>query len=244
MKPISFLKISASLVALAAMVVTSTAQAETADIKITKVAGPATANGAAVRVGDVLKEGSTITTGAGGTVTAEFADSVLSVQENTEVVFEKTAFEKKGNKLEHNTKLELKKGGLIGDVKKISANSKYEVKHAQGVAGIRGTTWAILPGKGVICAEGSVLVSFVINGVALPPITLGPGQMVLPPMNGQPPVIIDVPQDLALFIVGVFRRFDPDGPGPIRERPVTPSAFAGLRGDVQVEVHTIIPEND
>lgn len=250
MKPFSFFKISAGLLALAAMVVTSTAQAatpgdglQTADIKIVEVKGTATSNGKQLQAGDTLKEGAQVNTvGADSSVRATFAESELNIIGDTTVIFEKTQFKKVEGLNVHETVLDLKKGGLIGDVKKLSKASNYNVKHAQGVAGIRGTKWAVLPNQGVVCSEGSVSVTFVVNGVALPPITLLPGQMVLPPTNGRAPIVIPISDEWATILVKIFEDKD-KGPGPKpHPRPPgpPPSAFTGV-GDVRVEVQ-VIPE--
>jgi len=246
MKPFSFFKISAGVLALAAMVVTSTVQAatpgngfDTADIKIVEVKGTATANGKQLQVGDTLKEGVQVNTvGADSSVKATFAESELNLLGDTTVIFEKTKFKRVEGQNVHETVLDLKKGGLIGDVKKLSKASNYNVKHAQGVAGIRGTKWAVLPNQGVVCSEGTVTVNFVVNGVSLPPITLQPGQMVLPPSGpNQTPRVVNIPPEIAELLVNVFRRRDPTGPPPpVRPGERPPSAFTGLGGDVRVEV--------
>lgn len=83
------------------------------------------------------------------------------------------------------TELDLKKGSVKGNVKKISAASTFNVKYAKGVAAIRGTTWGIFPDGTVACSEGSVTVTFVINGVPTT-VTINAGQQVTP---GNPPVV-------------------------------------------------------
>lgn len=243
MKAFSFLKISASLMAFAVLLSASGVQAANpgaAELtpgvaKILDFKGTVTfvKNGKVqvLQKGDTLGEKDTVTTvGIGSEVKLDLGDNggELNIVEDTTVVIETLQLNK--NK-DAETKLDLKKGGLIGNVKKLSAASKYEVKHAQGVAGIRGTLWAILPGQGVICSQGSVLVTFVVNGVALPPITLGPGQMVLPPLPGQAPIVINIPPALATRLVNAFNnRVDrPGGPrgGGRRDVRVIVSAFAG-----------------
>jgi len=243
MKAFSFLKISASLLAFAALLSATGVQAANpgaADLtpgvaKILDFKGTVTfvKNGKVqvLQKGDTLGEKDTVSTvGVGSEVKLDLGDNggELNVVEDTTVVIETLQLNK--NK-DAETKLDLKKGGLIGNVKKLSAASKYEVKHAQGVAGIRGTLWAILPGQGVICSQGSVLVTFVVNGVALPPITLGPGQMVLPPSGpNQAPIVINIPPALATRLVNAFNRGGgrPGGPrGGRRDVRVIVSAFAG-----------------
>ncbi len=58
----------------------------------------------------------------------------------------------KGPTAETETMLDLKNGNILGQVKKVGANSKYEITTPRGVAGIRGTDFRIsvslLPGGG------------------------------------------------------------------------------------------------
>jgi len=58
------------------------------------------------------------------------------------------------------TQLDLKAGQIFGNVKKLSKDSKYEVKIPNGVAGIRGTTYLIGDGK-IFVLTGSVVVAVV-----------------------------------------------------------------------------------
>lgn len=61
------------------------------------------------------------------------------------------------------TQLDLKTGRIMGEVKKLSAASRYEVKIPNGVAGIRGTTYVIGANGRVYVLTGSVVLSYV-NG--------------------------------------------------------------------------------
>jgi len=70
------------------------------------------------------------------------------------------------------TTLDLKIGSILGQVKKVSGNSSYEIKTPHGVAGIRGTDFGVvviqLPdGKYVVTftsVQGTVFVSAVVAG--------------------------------------------------------------------------------
>jgi len=59
------------------------------------------------------------------------------------------------------TQLDLKAGRIFGNVKKMSAASRYEVKIPNGVAGIRGTIYDITAEGVIRVAAGSVVLSFV-----------------------------------------------------------------------------------
>jgi hypothetical protein len=59
------------------------------------------------------------------------------------------------------TQLDLKAGRIMGEVKKLSAASRYEIKIPNGVAGIRGTTYVIGANGRVYVLTGSVVISYV-----------------------------------------------------------------------------------
>ncbi len=224
MKPISFLKISASLLAMVAMVTTTSLQAAAPANNITKGKAEVkkVAGSANVKPGQVLGAGDKITTGPDSAVEIWLGENgqLLRVAENSDVLIEELTLEKVAGDpdIKATTKLDLKKGGLIGEVKKLSKASQYEVKHAQGVAGIRGTEYAILPGQGVVCTDGTVVVNFVVNGVPSPPVTLGANQVALPPAQpGGPPIIVTVSPQMAAFLGRVAELLNPGsrvrGPG-------------------------------
>ncbi|MGO8765897.1 MAG: FecR domain-containing protein [Limisphaerales bacterium] len=92
-----------------------------------------------------------------------------------------------------NTELDLRKGAIFGSVKKLSASSQYLIDMPNGIAGIRGTVFAIslTPPPGIVTVtEGSMVISYTgPNGVvtftvtqgqqlnlgsAAPPVTLSP----------------------------------------------------------------------
>jgi hypothetical protein len=248
MKSFSLFKLSTSLMAFAALVFATSVQAaapagnvETgkAEVKIIRGSSATYSDPSGqlgiLKVGQVISEKSTITTGPGTLVELWLGENgqVLRLIENTSVTIEELKVQKNAADTVAKTTLNLKQGGLIGNVKKLSAASDYKIKYAEGVAGIRGTDWAILPGKGVVCSEGTVTVTFVVNGVPSAPITLAAGQIALPPATpGGVPRILDLPRDVTDFLVAVGHKFDghgPDGPrGPQgRDVVVIVSAQAG-----------------
>ena len=218
MKPISFLKISASLLAMVAMVTTTSLQAATPGNNVTKGTAEVkkVAGSANVKVGQVLNEGDTISTGPDSAVEVWLGDNgqLLRVAAESTVMFKELTLEKvAGDKeIKATTRLDLQKGGLVGEVKKLSKASQYEVKHAQGVAGIRGTEYAIFPGQGVVCMGGTVVVNFVVNGIPSAPITLGANQVALPPARpGGPPIIVTVSPKIAQILGQIAERLNPGG---------------------------------
>ncbi len=137
-----------------------------------------------------LKPGATIITGANSTVQLDLGENgqELVIQPDSTLSIEKLDLNKNGADTTADTLLNLQKGGATGNVKKISAASQFNVKYAKGVAGIRGTGWGII-GNTVFCKEGTVQVTFVINGVAST-VTLQPGQKASPPLTPGGPVVV------------------------------------------------------
>lgn len=211
MKSTSIFKLATGVLALAALLVTSSAQAavEQGVAKVTFIKGGSAtfknASGQGVlKEGTTFGEGTTITTGAGVYVQLDMGDNGndLQVVENTTVSFDELKVKRNAADVEAKTSLTLNKtGGLLGNVKKLSQSSDFKVKYAEGVAGIRGTQWAILPGKGVVCSQGSVQVTFMVNGQPAS-VTLGPGQVAFPPQTpGGPPIVMTIGKELAAYLV-------------------------------------------
>ena len=218
MKSTSIFKLATGVLALAALLVTSSAQAAVeqgkATVKLVKGGSPTFKNASGqgvLKVGDTIGEGTTITTGAGVNLMLDMGDNgnELQVIENTTVSFDELKLDRNTADVKAKTTLTLNKtGGLLGNVKKLSQASDFKVKYAEGVAGIRGTQWAILPGKGVVCSQGSVQVTFMVNGQPSS-VTIGPGQVALPPQTpGGPPVVVNVGKDVANLLVFLGKIFE------------------------------------
>jgi len=242
-------KLSTSILAFAALVVTTSLQAATengkAEVKIIK-GGVASYSSAEVKtgilkVGQVLGEGVTVTTGPGVVVELNLGENgqILQIIENSSVSIDELKVDKTAADTVAKTSLTLKQGGLIGNVKKLSQASDYKVKYAEGVAGIRGTKWAILPGKGVVCTDGGVKVTYVIDGKTSPPVTLAPNQVALPPLVAGGPVrVITVTPEIARFLAYVAEQFNgrPGGDrrdGPRRDIQVVISANSGHNAETE-----------
>lgn len=130
---------------------TTQASAVPGRAEVVKVIGKATVtksaggSGQTITAGMVLGTGDTINTGAGSTVDLNLGlngdflrvdpDSSLTIG-NLDIanVAERTV----------NTQLNVNRGGITGNVvNKLSVASKYEIKTASGVAGIRGTVYSV-----------------------------------------------------------------------------------------------------
>jgi len=61
------------------------------------------------------------------------------------------------------TQLNLRSGRIFGNVKKLSAASRFEIKLPNGVAGIRGTSFTVAANGVVYCLTGSVVVSYMVG---------------------------------------------------------------------------------
>jgi hypothetical protein len=138
------------------------------------------------KVGARLKANSMIKTGADGQTDLFLGENgpVVRVRENAQLGIDKLDSEDTGIEKVIETQLDLKSGQILGNVKKMAAASKYEVKTPMGVAGIRGTQYAISADGTVTVVEGVVVVVYVINGQIVPAITVNAGQTVTPPVGG------------------------------------------------------------
>lgn len=144
-----------------------------------------------ILVGQELKPGTDIQTGADGAVDLRLGDSgenaaatkrlsvgnpaaatiyrseetapnVLHVFENTIVGIQKLMEMETGGDKISETELNLKAGKILANVKKLSHASHYEVKLPTGVAGIRGSTAVIGADGTIIMLSGSAVISLVI----------------------------------------------------------------------------------
>jgi hypothetical protein len=123
---------------------------------------------------------------------AAVQQNVVRILGGTELAIDKLTYSNTGAETVSDTELDLRSGKVFGNVKKISAMSKYEIKTPTGVAGIRGTSFSMGSDGSVIVYDGSVVVSFpgangvietqVVNaGEQFTPGQVGPPVSVVPP---------------------------------------------------------------
>lgn len=149
-----------------------------AEVRAVKGTATYSTNGGPARplkVGMILRSGSTIRTGSNSTVDLFLGVSagVVRVAENSTVAFDKLTLTDTGTDTAVEVQLHLPDGEMYFNVNKLSKASRYEIKMPTGVAGIRGT-------KGCL--------SFRRTGNQKPPITLLEGRLVyvhVPP-GGEP----------------------------------------------------------
>ena len=139
-----------------------------------------------LKKGDVLNPGTIIQTGPKAFVDIQLGDrdaatapisynpnstmyapeqmkaNVVRIFENAALAVDKLAVDKTANgDPVSDTQLDLRAGQIMGNVKKLSASSKYEVKIPNGVAGIRGTVYMISSSGVVNVLSGSVVIAIV-----------------------------------------------------------------------------------
>jgi hypothetical protein len=85
----------------------------------------------------------------------------VRIWENSLLGIDKLSITDTGADTVTDTQLDLKAGHIFGNVKKMSAASKYEVKLPNGVAGIRGTIYDITAEGVVKVSSGSVVLAYV-----------------------------------------------------------------------------------
>src|SRR2546430_265632 len=78
------------------------------------------------------------------------------------------------------TQLDLKSGRILGIIKKMAHDSKYEIKTPNGVAGIRGTEYDITATSVVRVITGSLVVVYVKNDGTVVTQVVNAGEMFVP----------------------------------------------------------------
>jgi hypothetical protein len=162
-----FTKLTAISVALAVTLVVSVqAQSQQGTATVRAIKGSAEyAEGGAwqkLSVGKVLKPGAMIKTASDSQVDLFLKDNgpVVRVTADTLLGIDKLLFENTGADTVIETRLDLKNGRILGNVKKMAATSVYEVKIPTGTVGIRGTEYDISTAGRVYVETGSVLVHY------------------------------------------------------------------------------------
>jgi len=87
--------------------------------------------------------------------------NIVRIWENTALGIDKLGTMQTGAETVSDTQLDLRAGRITGNVKKMSAASKYEIKLPNGVAGIRGTVYDITAGGLIRVLIGQVVLAWV-----------------------------------------------------------------------------------
>jgi len=145
---------------------------------------------APLKVGTILYSGATVKTEGGAYVDLFLGNSAgfIRITENTTLALDKLAFTDTGADTVVEVQLNLPDGTILGNVNKLSAASKYEVKVPNGVAGIRGTRFRISSSANVILLDGSLIMVYVPpNGVPTPYPLFAPPAQYFSPTEGVKP---------------------------------------------------------
>ena len=132
------------------------------------------------------------------------AQNVIRMEADTVLAIDKLLIASTGVDAVSDTELDLRKGTIFGNVKKLSAMSKYEIKTPNGIAGVRGTTFMMSANGDITVISGSLVASHVGPNGQITTVVLGPGDQ-YDPRTGQ--VTQLTPQELrqaeqtAVFIV-------------------------------------------
>ena len=139
---------------------------------------------------------------------------VLRLTENTSVSLDKLTLTDTGADTAVDVQLGLTEGSILGNVNKLSAASRYEIKTPNGVAGIRGTRFRMSSNSFIVLMDGTLVYVYVPPGGNPTPYTLaGPPAVYFSPPDGVKPA----PDDLVREVRGQFGPpFTPPGPPPAR----------------------------
>src|SRR6266496_3361682 len=201
----SFSMVVACVVALVgATVVSSVQAAEAGKAVVRSIRGSAQyAEGGQwlpLKVGQLLKPGSSIRTANESQVDL-FMDQngpVVRLVENTQLGIDKLNFDTTGIDTVIETQLDLKSGRIVGIVKKMSHDSKYEIKTPNGVAGIRGTEYDVWATSVVRVISGSLVVVYVKSDGTVLTQVVNAGEMFVPSEGA----VRTIPADQLSALVG------------------------------------------
>jgi hypothetical protein len=117
----------------------------------------------------------------------------MRLEESGTLIIDKFTLTETGADTVADIQLNLPEGTILGNVNKLSAASKYEIKVPNGVAGIRGTTLLASAASYFVLLEGALVFVHVPPGGNPTPYTLqAPPPVYFSPLEGVKPA----PQDL------------------------------------------------
>ncbi|MBM3834514.1 MAG: FecR domain-containing protein [Verrucomicrobia bacterium] len=198
MKPVgSFSQWMVCGVGLAAMLFVSSAQAAPVEGKavVRTVRGTAefSEQGGAwkpLRVGKVLGSGSAVRAGVGSQIDLFLGENgpVVRVTSDTSLELDTLTLDRTGVDVVIVTDLDLKTGTILGNVKKMAAASRYEVKTPHTVCAIRGTEYQISADGVHHVITGSLMVAYT-NPSTRQMVTqvVNEGQTFIPPATPETP---------------------------------------------------------
>ncbi len=141
-----------------------------------------------LKAGTSLQAGATITTAANSHVDVYLGINGPSIRITAEstVGLDKLTYTDTGADAVIETQLNLKKGVLMGSVRKLSAASRYEIKTPAGVAGIRGTDYIIDDKMQLFILKGLGHVAYILPDGNILSESVSTGEAFVPPGNKRP----------------------------------------------------------
>ena len=186
-----------------AMVCTVPAQTQQGKAEVRAITGRAAySTGGApfmdLKVGTVLYSGSTIKTAPASSVDLFLGNSagVVRVTESTTLALDKLSLTDTGADIVTDTQLDLREGTILGNVNKLSAASRYEIRTPNGVAGIRGTRYQISASSFIILLEGTMVFIHVQNNLPQAHVLRGPPAVMFAPNEGVRPAPEPIVKDV------------------------------------------------
>jgi len=140
-----------------------------------------------LKVGKVLKAGAVVKTAADSQVDLFLKKNgpVVRLTADTTLGLDKLLFDDTGAETVVETQLNLVNGRIMGNVKKLAAASRYEVKVPTGTVGIRGTEYDISASGLVHVVTGEVLVTYVSPAGKVTTMAVKEGEWFIPPTDAE-----------------------------------------------------------
>jgi hypothetical protein len=170
-------------------------KAEVRAIKGVAVYSAAAGPSIPLKVGTILGPGTTIKTGGDSSVDLFLGNSagVVRMAENTTLALDKLTLTDTGADTAVEIQMGLSEGTVLGNVNKLSAASRYEIKTPNGVAGIRGTRYRMSANSFIVLLDGTLVFVYVPPGGNPTPYTLaGPPAVFFSPVAGVQPADKDL----------------------------------------------------
>lgn len=141
-----------------------------------------------LKVGTTLPAGSTVTTAAESHVDIYLGINgpTIRIAADSTVGLDKLTSTDTGADAVIETQLNLKKGMMMGSVRKMAAASRYEIKTPAGVAGIRGTDYVITDKMLLYILKGLGHVAFILPDGNILSESVSTGEAFVPPGNKRP----------------------------------------------------------
>src|SRR5436190_18244858 len=216
--------------------------ADTQPGKIQVVAMSGTASAAAaggspapVKIKDIYGPGTTIKTDKASSVDLSFGRlGTLRLEESGTLTVDKFTINETGADTVADVQLNLPEGTILGNVNKLSAASKYEIKVPRGVAGIRGTTFLASGAAYFVLLEGALVYVDVPPGGNPTPYTMqAPPAVYFSPLEGVKPATDDLTNSVRQRMPGALpaspQRRVPVGPAQADRPPFVSPGLGGVQ---------------